>query len=109
MIAAERARASVRPIVGAGALLALAAGAWFFLVFPTEPLYFENQNTKFLHGMALAGIGHLDQDWTANTVDVMPVFTAIVYALHVLAPAYVCYLVQIALFAVFLHALIEIA
>jgi hypothetical protein len=84
-------------------------GAWFFLVFPTEPLYFENQNTKFLHGMALAGIGHLDQDWTANSIDVMPVFTGIVYALHVATPPVVCYLVQIALFSVFLYAVVWLA
>lgn len=96
-----------RPWLQAGLMVLL--GAWFFLVFPTEPLYFENQNTKFLHGMALAGIGHLDRDWTANTVDVMPVFTAIVYALHVATPPAVCYLVQILLFAVFLYAIIEIA
>ena len=94
--------------VGSLALFLL-LGAWFFLVFPTEPLYYENQNTKFLHGMAAAGIGHLDQDWTADTIDVMPVFTGIVYALHVLTPAYVCYLVQIALFAVFLYAVLHLA
>ncbi|MGI9508276.1 MAG: DUF6798 domain-containing protein [Geminicoccaceae bacterium] len=87
----------------------LLVGAWFFVVFPTEPLYFENQNTKFLHGMALAGIGHLDRDWTANSIDVMPVFTGIVYALHVATPPFVAYLVQILLFAVFLHAVLEIA
>lgn len=92
-----------------GMALMLALGAWFFLVFPTEPLYFENQNTKFLHGMALAGIGHLDRDWTASTIDVMPVFTSIVYALHVATPAFVCYLVQIALFAVFLYAVVALA
>ncbi|MEM9626930.1 MAG: DUF6798 domain-containing protein [Pseudomonadota bacterium] len=89
--------------------LFLLLGAWFFLVFPTESLYYENQNTKFLHGMAAAGIGHLDQDWTADTIDVMPVFTGIVYALHVLTPAFVCYLVQIALFAVFLYAVVHLA
>ncbi len=96
-----------RPLIAGAVMLLL--GAWFFLVFPTEPLYFENQNTKFLHGMALAGIGHLDHDWTANTIDVMPVFTAIVYALHVLTPPAVCYLVQIALFAVFLYSVVAIA
>src|SRR5687768_17076137 len=66
-------------------------GAWFFLVFPTEPLYFENQNTKFLHGLARAGVGHLDRDWTASTEDVMPVFTGIVYLLHVGLPAWSSY------------------
>ena len=89
--------------------LLLLSGAWFFLVFPTEPLYVENQNTKFLHGMALAGVGHLDRDWIANTVDVMPVFTCIVYLLHVVTPPSVCYLVQVVLFAVFLYSIVHIA
>ena len=109
MIAAEQTMTGIRTMPVSNIILMLLLGAWFFLVFPTEPLYFENQNTKFLHGMALAGIGHLDRDWTANTIDVMPVFTGIVYILHVATPAFFCYLVQIALFAVFLFAFVEIA
>jgi hypothetical protein len=106
---AARLRASLLQPAGSGIAASLLLGAWFFLVFPTEPLYFENQNTKFLHGMAAAGIGHLDRDWTAGTVDVMPVFTGIVQLLHVATPPAVCYLLQIALFAVFLHAVLRIA
>lgn len=106
-LAAAQRWLAARPWLTAGLMLLL--GAWFFLVFPTEPLYFENQNTKFLHGMALAGIGHLDRDWTANTVDVMPIFTGIVYALHVATPPAVCYVVQILLFSIFLYAVVEIA
>lgn len=112
MAAAARLVDRVRPTFGGGQrrlAVSMLLGAWFFVVFPTEPLYFENQNTKFLHGMAAAGIGHLDQDWTANTVDVMPVFTGIVYLLHVLTPPAVCYLLQIVLFAVFLCAILRIA
>lgn len=109
MITAAGTLDGVKRAPAVGVLLMLLLGAWFFLVFPTEPLYFENQNTKFLHGMALAGIGHLDRDWTANTIDVMPVFTSIVYILHVATPPFVCYLVQVALFAVFLYAVVEIA
>ncbi|MGI9421016.1 MAG: DUF6798 domain-containing protein [Geminicoccaceae bacterium] len=109
MIDAVRTQVAGAKLAPAGAAGLLLLGAWFFLVFPTEPLYFENQNTKFLHGMALAGIGHLDQDWTARTIDVMPVFTGIVYLLHALTPTVVIYLVQIALFAVFLYAVVEIA
>ena len=90
-------------------VLMLVLGAWFFTVFPTEPLYFENQNTKFLHGLAAVGVGQLDRDWTANTVDVMPVFTGIVYLLHAHLPAWTSYLMQIALFAVFLYSLCRLA
>ncbi len=110
MTVADHARRADRPALGGGNLaVSLLLGAWFFLVFPTEPLYFENQNTKFLHGMALAGIGHLDQDWTAGTIDVMPVFTGIVYILHVAAPPAIAYLVQIALFAIFLYSVLRLA
>jgi hypothetical protein len=110
MTAADHALGGASPALRGGSLaVSLLLGVWFFLVFPTEPLYFENQNTKFLHGMALAGIGHLDQDWTAGTTDVMPVFTAIVYLLHVATPPMVAYLVQIALFAVFLYSVLRIA
>lgn len=110
MTAADQALGGANPALGRGSLaVSLLLGAWFFLVFPTEPLYFENQNTKFLHGMALAGIGHLDQDWTAGTVDVLPVFTGIVYLLHAVTPPVVAYLVQIALFAVFLYSVLRIA
>ncbi|MEZ5930344.1 MAG: DUF6798 domain-containing protein [Alphaproteobacteria bacterium] len=109
MTAVLRLRAGLLRIAGSGIATSLLLGAWFFLVFPTAPLYVENQNTKFLHGMAAAGIGHLDQDWTANTVDVMPIFTGIVYLLHAATPPAVCYLLQIALFAVFLHAVLRIA
>ena len=110
MTAAYQALGGARPAIGRGSLaVSLLLGAWFFIVFPTEPLYFENQNTKFLHGMALAGVGHLDQDWTAGTIDVMPVFTGIVYLLHVATPPMVAYLVQIVLFAVFLYGVLRIA
>ncbi|MEM7041504.1 MAG: DUF6798 domain-containing protein [Pseudomonadota bacterium] len=109
MTPAVRALSGAGTASPAGAFWLLVLGAWFFLVFPTEPLYVENQNTKFLHGMALAGIDHLDRDWTAGTIDVMPVFTGIVYLLHVGTPSAVIYLVQMVLFAVFLYAVIEIA
>jgi len=97
------------PVISRNLAVSLLLGAWFFLVFPTEPLYFENQNTKFLHGMAAAGVGYLDQDWTANTIDVMPVFTGIVYVLHAATPPVVSYGLQVILFAVFLYAVLRIA
>jgi hypothetical protein len=89
--------------------LAILLGCWFFIVLPTEPLYYENQNTKFLHGLAMVGVGHLDRDWTANTTDVMPVFTGIVYLLHGPLPAWSVYIVQILLVAVFLQGVVWIA
>jgi len=50
----------------------------FSLTYTQSPLYEGNQNTKFLHGLADAGLGYLDQDWLANTADPLPVFTYLV-------------------------------
>jgi hypothetical protein len=57
----------------AALLISLAAfGAGF------RTVYVENQNTKFLHAFAQSGIGFLREDWTAQTKDGLPLFTAIV-------------------------------
>ena len=50
----------------------------FSLAYTQTPLYEGNQNTKFLHGLAQAGRGYLKYDWLANTVDPLPVFSALV-------------------------------
>jgi hypothetical protein len=51
----------------------------FGIAFTQWPLYSENQNTKFLQGLAAAGYGQLQFDWLANTIDPLPVFSALVY------------------------------
>jgi hypothetical protein len=50
----------------------------FGLAYTQSPLYEGNQNTKFLHGLAQAGVGYLQDDWLANTVDPLPVFSGLV-------------------------------
>lgn len=50
----------------------------FSLAYTQAPLYEGNQNTKFLHGLAQAGRGYLSNDWLANSVDPLPVFSALV-------------------------------
>ncbi len=52
--------------------------AVFGLAYTQTPLYEGNQNTKFLHGLAQAGVGYLHEDWLANTVDPLPVFSWLV-------------------------------
>jgi hypothetical protein len=45
----------------------------------TQPLlYYSNQNQYFLHGLAHADRGFLNEDWLANTADPTPVFSALV-------------------------------
>jgi hypothetical protein len=57
------------------ALLALALAPLFWAAWQIKPLYSENQNTKFLHALADAGVGFLREDWLARTKDGLPAFT----------------------------------
>jgi hypothetical protein len=57
------------------ASLALLLGPLFWLAWQIDPLYADNQNTKFLQALASAGLGFLDQDWLARTEDGLPAFT----------------------------------
>ncbi len=50
----------------------------FAIAHTQSPLYFSNQNQYLLHGAALAGHGHLEHDWLANTRDPTPLFSAFV-------------------------------
>lgn len=56
----------------------LATAVLFGLAYTQTPLYEGNQNTKFLHGLAQAGLGYLEEDWLANTADPLPVFSYLV-------------------------------
>jgi hypothetical protein len=65
----------------------------FAVAHTQSPLYFSNQNQYLLHGAAMAGHGHLEHDWLANTRDPTPLFSLLVagaYSLHpwLLQPAY---------------------
>ncbi len=60
----------------------LAWSAVFAVAYAQSPLYTSNQNQYFLHGLAQAGVGDLNQDWLANTRDPTPVFSALVAATY---------------------------
>src|SRR5207237_9961378 len=60
------------------ALLFLIVTPLFAVAYAEAPLYYSNQNQYFLHGLADAGYGSLDQDWLANTHDPTPVFSGLV-------------------------------
>jgi hypothetical protein len=53
-------------------------GLLFAIAYTQSPLYTSNQNQYFLHGLAQAGLGFLEQDWLANTLDPTPVFSMLV-------------------------------
>lgn len=65
--------------LAASASVWLLATAIFAIAYTQSPLYEGNQNTKFLHGLAQAGRGYLSEDWLANTIDPLPVFSFLVY------------------------------
>src|SRR3954468_24018049 len=67
-----------RPPIWAVAVLALAGTALFSAAYCQAPLYYSNQNQYFLHGLARAGEGTLNEDWLANTKDPTPAFSAFV-------------------------------
>ncbi|RYH08183.1 DUF6798 domain-containing protein [Tropicimonas sp. IMCC6043] len=75
----------------------------------TAPLYFQNQNTKFLHGLATAFPERLGADWTAATRDGLPVFSALVHAVASASSPLVFYLIEAALLAIMCLSLLEIA
>ncbi|HJW90570.1 MAG TPA: DUF6798 domain-containing protein [Anaerolineales bacterium] len=56
----------------------LAYALVFGLIYAQSPLYTSNQNQYFLHGLAQAGVGWLERDWLANTLDPTPVFSGLI-------------------------------
>lgn len=68
---------NAEPSARRGALRLLGVVA-FALAYGQAPLYYSNQNQYFLHGLADAGQGSLNEDWLANTGDPTPIFSALV-------------------------------
>ena len=61
------------------------ATAWailFAVAHGQSPDFYSNQHQYLLHGLARAGVGHLDEDWLANTFDSTPIFTALVVGVY---------------------------
>jgi hypothetical protein len=67
---------SSRPL--ARLLLFLTGATIFAVAYGQAPLYYSNQNQYFVHGLARAGVGLLESDWLAGTLDPTPVFSALV-------------------------------
>lgn len=57
---------------------AILLAAVFAVAHTQAPLYYSNQNQYFVHGLAAGGLGHLNNDWLANTADPTPAFSAVV-------------------------------
>lgn len=81
----------------------------FSVSFTQWPLYTENQNTKFLIGLARAGFGVLEGDWLASTVDPLPVFSGLVWLTYRFLHQNFFYLYHALLLGVYLYSLFAIA
>ena len=85
-------------VVGIGCVLFVAA-------FPIFRLYWSNQNTKFLHGLAKAFPDRLGVDWTAGTVDGLPVFSSLVFMVAQFSNTLMFYAIEFGLLAALFWAL----
>ena len=80
----------------------------FNMIYRQGPLYNSNQHTKFLHGLASAGFGYLKNDWLANTIDPLPVFSFLVFFTYKFLHEYFFYLYFIIIVGFYLFSLLKI-
>lgn len=81
----------------------------FAIIYAQSPLYTSNQNQYFLHGMADAGFGFLEEDWLANSVDPTPIFSLLVrWAYDLFETEVIFYGIYALLFGVYLWSLLWI-
>lgn len=73
-----------------------------------SPLYTANQNQYFIHGLARAGLGFLQDDWFAHTVDDTPVFSLLVWATYRYGHETLFYVYYALLLGLYVHALLGI-
>ncbi len=81
----------------------------FGIPYSQEPLYTDNQNTKFLQGLAQAGLGQLQNDWLANTIDPLPAFTFLVRITYQVFGEYGFYLYALIAYGIYAYSLVAIA
>ena len=85
-----------------------ALGIAFAIAHTQAPLYFSNQHQYFLHGHAQAGVGHLEHDWLAKTLDPTPVFSAFVEFSERYLHEFIFQLLFFALTVIYFFALMSI-
>ncbi len=80
----------------------------FGICYTQDPLYTQNQTTKFLFGLANAGVGFLKEDWLANTIDPLPVFSFLVTITYRYLTEYAFYFYYLLLLGLYLYSNIGI-
>jgi hypothetical protein len=86
-------------------LLGLSVLICFALAYSQAPLYTSNQNQYFLHGAAAAGVGTLENDWLANTVDPTPVFSTLIRITFLLGLPALFHLYYLILLGIYLYSI----
>lgn len=81
----------------------------FNITYLQRYIYRSNQHTKFIHGLAKAGYGFLKNDWFANTIDPLPVFSFLVFFTYKFLHEYFFYLYQSILLGIFIWAILGIS
>ena len=87
----------------------LAMAIIFGIAYTQSVLYEGNQNTKFLHGLAgsTPKYQYLAEDWLANTIDPLPVFSALVsVTAHINENLF--YFYYFVLFGIYIYSLLGI-
>ncbi len=101
--------AQLRRIAASTTLVTIAWGLLLGVAYGQEPLFTSNQNQYYLHGLAQAGVGFLEQDWLANTRDPTPVFSWIVRLTAQAFDIRLSYLYFLGLFALYFAGLVGVA
>lgn len=81
----------------------------FGIAYTQEPLYSSSQNTYFIHGLAQGGLGYLSEDWLAQAVDPVPVFSFLVYITYRFLDESVFYGYHLAILGLYLYSILGIA
>ena len=76
----------------------------FGICYTQDPLYTQNQTTKFLYGLANAGVGFLKEDWLANTTDPLPVFSFLVTITYRYLTEYAFYFYYFLILGLYLYS-----
>lgn len=105
-IALTRSASRSRPGLVVGLLLVCVAA---YAMTPVMPLYFDNQNTKLLFGLAKAGVGRLSEDWIVAQGSELPIFDALVYFTYRLVGPYGFYIWHFVAFAAYTVAIYGLA
>jgi hypothetical protein len=90
-------------------LLGIAMVAAFVITHNIAPLYTSNQNTKYVIGMAQAGVGSLDEDYLAHCTDPFPLFTGSVYLTHAFLTPAMFYVYAALLMGLYVYGMFGIA